>query len=61
MVNEFEGVWILATFGFVQQKIECIWQKALIMEMVAINKISRNMKIMRFKMPNAPYSTRCSQ
>ena len=24
MVNEFEGVWILATFGFVQQSVKII-------------------------------------
>ena len=29
------------------------------MKILAINKISRNLKMKRFKMPNAPYSKRC--
>jgi len=29
------------------------------MKLLAINKISRNLKMKRFKMPNAPYSNRC--
>ena len=31
------------------------------MSMIAINKINYNLKMKRFKMPNAPYSNRCSQ
>ena len=31
------------------------------MKIIAINKISHNLKMKRFKMPNAPYSTRWVQ
>jgi len=48
----------LATFGFVQQKIYGIWQIVLKMKVLAMNKISRNLKMKNFKMPNAAYSNR---
>ena len=44
-----------------QQKIQCIWQIVLNMKLLAINKVSSGLKIMRFKMPNAPYSNRYGQ
>jgi len=39
-------------------KNKCIWQKVLIMKMVAINIIRSKLKTKRFKIPNAPYSNR---
>ena len=43
-----------------QQQIYGIWQIVLKMKIFAINKISRNLKMERFKMSNAAYSIRCS-
>lgn len=40
----------------IQQKIKCIWQIVLKMKMLAINKITRKLKIRRFKTPNIPYT-----
>jgi len=42
----------------VQQQIYGIWQIVLKMNVLAINKISNNLKMKRFKMPNAAYSNR---
>ena len=41
-----------------QQKIYGIWQILLNMNILALNKISCNLKMKRFKMPNAAYSNR---
>ena len=47
--------------GSTQQQIYGIWQIVLKMNILAINKISRKLKMMRSKMPNAAYSTRYRQ
>lgn len=41
-----------------QQQIYGIWQIVLNMKVLAINKISDKLKMMRSKMPNAAYSKR---
>jgi len=44
-----------------QQKIYGIWQIVVKMKFKVINKISHNLKMMHFKMPNAAYSNRWRQ
>jgi hypothetical protein len=44
--------------GLVQQQIYGIWQIVLKMRVLAINKNSRKLKMMRSKIPNAAYSNR---